>query len=259
MNRLFTVLFAIVLFSVPQSIKADWGKTGHRATGEIASQYLSNKAKKAIDQLLDGASLAMVSIYADEIKSDPKYREFGPWHYVNYPFDADYTNHPKSESGDIMVAIQKCIKVLEDDNATKKDKAFYLKMLVHFIGDLHMPLHVGIAQDRGANRFQVQWFGDGTNLHRVWDENLLDYYNMSYTELAANANKLSKTQLQVIQKGTPLDWMRDSRTLCEDIYENTKVGENLKYEYAYRYMDTVRSQLQKGGIRLAVLLNQIFG
>lgn len=259
MNRLFTALFVFFILLSPQSLKADWGKTGHRATGEIASQYLSKKAIKAIDKLLDGASLAMVSTYGDEIKSDPKYREFGPWHYVNYPFGEDYLTSPKSDRGDIIVAIQKCVAVLKDDTASKQDKAFYLKMLVHFLGDLHMPLHVGIAEDRGANRFQVQWFDNGTNLHRVWDEDLIGYYNMSYTELAANADRLSEAQLAVIQRGSTLDWMRESRELCEDIYENTKVGANLKYEYAYRYMDTVRSQLQKGGIRLAVLLNDIFG
>ncbi len=258
MNKLFTVGFAFLFFIIPQTINADWGKTGHRATGEIASQYLSKRAKKAIDELLDGASLAIVSTFGDEIKSDSKYREFGPWHYVNYPFGSDYSTHPKSERGDIIVAIQKCVDTLKDENASKKDKAFYLKMLVHFLGDLHMPLHVGIADDLGANRFQVKWFGNGTNLHRVWDESLIGYYKMSYTELAANQAKLSDAQLNIIQEGTPLDWMSESRELCEDIYENTEVGANLKYGYAYRYMDTVRSQLQKGGIRLAVLLNEIY-
>ncbi|MEP2937077.1 MAG: S1/P1 nuclease [Gilvibacter sp.] len=259
MNRLYTALFAFLIFMSPQAILADWGKTGHRATGEIASQYLSKKAQRAIDDLLNGASLALVSTYGDEIKSDPKYREFGPWHYVNYPFGADYQTSPKSDRGDIIVAIQKCVAVLKDKTSSKEDKAFYLKLLVHFLGDLHMPLHVGIADDLGANRFQVQWFDDGTNLHRVWDENLIEYYNMSYTELAQNAMRLSEAQLKMIQGGTVLDWMAESRELCEDVYENTKVGANLKYDYAYRYMDTVRSQLQKGGIRLAVLLNDIFG
>jgi hypothetical protein len=132
-------------------------------------------------------------------------------------------------------------------------------MLVHFIGDLHQPLHVGIAADKGGNKLQVQWFNDGTNLHSVWDTKMIESYNMSYSELASNVRKLNKHQIKELQKGTPIDWMYESRALCEEIYSNVKVGENLRYKYSYDYMGTVRSQLQKGGIRLASVLNEIFG
>ncbi len=254
------ILLCVLLFNVsaPAAV-VDWGETGHRATGEIASYHLSKKAKKAIAKLLDGQSLALVSTYGDEIKSDPNYREFGPWHYVNYPFGSDYETGPKSERGDVIQGINKCIAVLTDDTATREDKAFYLKMLVHFVGDLHQPLHVGIAEDRGGNTFQVQWFDDGTNLHRIWDSSMIDHYNMSYTELAENRRELSKRQIEELQKGTVIDWMKESRAICEDVYANTKVGANLKWEYSYRYMNTVRFQIQKGGIRLAKILNEIFG
>ncbi|MFT7158778.1 MAG: hypothetical protein ACI8Q1_003812, partial [Parvicella sp.] len=66
----------------------DWGKTGHRATGEIAQEYLSKKAKREIDKLLNGQSLAFVANYGDDIKSDNAYRKYYPWHYVNFPFDS---------------------------------------------------------------------------------------------------------------------------------------------------------------------------
>ena len=81
---------------------------------------------------------------------------------------------------------------------------------------------------------------------------------MSYTELAANTDVLSKKQVEAIKKGNVLDWMYESRALCEDVYENTEIGEKLGYEYMYKYMDTLRFQLQKGGIRLAEVLNKIF-
>lgn len=236
----------------------DWGRTGHRATGEIAEQHLSKKAKRAIQELLDGASLALVSTYGDEIKSDERFRSYGPWHYVNYPFDSSYETHPKSERGDLIQGINFCISVLKDDVASKEDKAFHLKMLVHFIGDLHQPLHVGIADDKGGNDFQVRWFKDGTNLHAVWDTKMIESYNMTYSELADNAAQLSKDELRVMQEGTVLDWMNESRTLCLDVYENAKVGEKLGYGYMYQYMNVVRGQLQKGGVRLAALLNKIF-
>ena len=255
------IFIALFLLSSPlmQAVEFEWGKTGHRTTGAIAEQYLSRKAKKAIYKLLDGESLALVSTYADDIKSDEQYRSFGPWHYVNVPFDKTYDTHPKSERGDVIQGISKCVTVIKDKNSTKEEKVFYLKMLVHLVGDLHQPLHTGISDDKGGNDFQVQWFRDGTNLHRVWDTQMIEHYNMSYSELANTMPKLSRKQVKAIQVGSVKDWMKDSRLLLKDIYANTKKGEKLGYKYMYTYFDPLRKQLQKGGIRLAGLLNELFG
>lgn len=254
------IIIMLLVCLLSNSIVAadDWGKTGHRVVGEIAEKYLSKKAEKEISKLLNGHSLAFVSNYADDIKSDRQYDAYRPWHYVNFPFGEKYETHPKSEHGDIVQAIEKCISVLKNDNSPMEEKVFYLKMLVHFMGDLHQPLHIGLEDDKGGNDFQVRWFSDGTNLHTVWDYKMLDFYDMSYTEVAANTDVLSKQQVEAIKGGSVLDWMYESRTLCQNIYDNTEVGEKLGYEYMYTYMDTLRHQLQKGGIRLAEVLNKIF-
>lgn len=259
MTRLIVTVLVFLLGVQFASAAEDWGKTGHRATGKIAEQYLSKKTKRAIDNLLNGASLALVSNYGDDIKSDSAYRKYGPWHYVNFPFDGTYEASEKSEAGDLYAAIHTCITVLKDRTATQNEKAFHLKMLVHFMGDLHQPLHIGLADDKGGNDFQVRWFNDGTNLHTVWDTKMLDSYEMSYTELASNTAKLSKFQLKAIQDGSVKDWMYESRALCKEVYATTEIGDKLGYRYMYDYVDVVRKQLQKGGIRLAVLLNDIFG
>ncbi|CAM3523609.1 S1/P1 nuclease [Aequorivita lipolytica] len=253
------IVLLITMFSNVLVAAEDWGKTGHRVVGEIAGKYLSKKAEKQIVKLLDGHSLAFVANYGDDIKSDRLYDAYGPWHYVNFPFGDKYETHPKSEKGDIIQGIEKCISVLKSDKSTKEDKIFHLKLLVHFIGDLHQPLHIGIEEDKGGNDFQVRWFKDGTNLHTVWDSKMLDFYDMSYTELAVNTNVLSKQQVEAIKKGSVQDWMYESRALCENIYTHTEIGEKLGYNYVYEYTDTLRFQLQKGGIRLAGLLNEIFG
>jgi len=259
MKKYLLVFLVAVSVSITASAAEFWGQNGHRATGQIAEMHLSKKAKKNIEKLLNGESLAFVSTYADEIKSDSRYREYGPWHYVNFPFGGTYETSEKSEKGDLVQAIKNCKAVLKDKNASKEDKVFYLKLLVHFIGDLHQPLHVGISEDKGGNDFQVQWFGNGTNLHSVWDTKMIEDFNMSYRELAYNTKKLSKNEVLQIKGGSLLDWVSESRALCEDIYANTKVGEKLSYQYSYRYMDTLRGQLQKGGIRLAKILNEIYG
>ncbi|MBL4663456.1 MAG: S1/P1 nuclease [Flavobacteriaceae bacterium] len=258
MKYLLLFLFCFSSLTLTSFSYEDWGKTGHRATGEVAQKHLSRKAKRAIDKLLDGQSLAFVSNYGDDIKSDDAYRSYGPWHYVNFPFDKTYNTHPKSEKGDLVAAINTCVSILKSKSSTKDEKVFHLKMLVHFIGDLHQPLHVGKADDKGANDFQVLWFNEGTNLHSVWDTKMIESYNMSYSELAANTKRLSGAQLKHIMEGDVQSWMAESRTLCLDIYANTKAGEKLGYRYMYKYINVARFQMQKGGIRLAVLLNDIF-
>lgn len=258
MKRITIFSILILLLSGPLSAKSEWGQLGHRVTGQIAQKYLTPKAARKIKAILSGQSLALVSTYADEIKSDPRYKELGSWHYVDYPFGTFYENSPKNEKGDIIVAINKCISILKDKNAKKEDQIFYLKLLVHFMGDLHQPLHVGLAEDKGGNDFQVQWFNKGTNLHTVWDTTMLEDYGMSYSELAKNADELSIEQLNLIKHGTIMDWANETRTLTEDIYNNTKIGEKLSYGYSYRYVNVARQQLQKAGIRLAEVLNGIF-
>lgn len=235
-----------------------WGKNGHRATGKIAEKHLTRKAKKRIDKLLKGQSLAFVSTYADEIKSDRKYSKYYSWHYVNMGLDQNYEEAEKNPQGDLVTGINECIKILKDDNASEQDKAFHLKLLIHFIGDLHQPLHIGRKEDKGANDVQVQWFGKGTNLHSVWDSKMIDDWEMSYLELADNADDLSKKQIEAIKKGTIIEWVNEVHELTKEVYNSVKVGENLRYRYSYNHFGTVRTQLQKGGIRLAKVLNEIF-
>lgn len=252
----FIVVLACTVF---QMHAYDWGKTGHRTTGKIAEKYLSKKAKKALEKLLDGESLALVSTYADEIKSDTLYRSYASWHYVNIPFDKTYDTHPKNERGDIIRGIEHCIATIKNPDVTNEARVFNVKLLVHLIGDLHQPLHAGLKEDKGGNDFQVRWFRDGTNLHSVWDTKMIEHYNMSYTELAETMPKLSKNEVRRMQEGTTIDWMEESRTITKELYQSTKPGDALGYRYMYNYFATVRDCLQKGGVRLAGVLNELFG
>lgn len=248
----------LITFSNVSAINPDWGSTGHRTIGKIAEDYLKGKTKRKISELLSGQSLALVSTFGDDIKSDRRYNEFYTWHYVNMPFGTKYEDSKKNPKGDLVTGIEKCKEYILDENSSKDDKVFYLKLLVHFIGDLHQPMHVGRAEDKGGNTFQVQWFGNGTNLHRVWDTNMIEHFKMTYTELADNSDKISKEQVKFLQKGTIVDWANETQTYAFKAYESAKVGENLRYRYMYDNFGIVRSQLQKGGIRLAKVLNELF-
>ncbi|MDA9311922.1 S1/P1 nuclease, partial [Polaribacter sp.] len=154
--------------------------------------------------------------------------------------------------------IAKCVSVLKDPKSKEEDKVFYLKMLVHFVGDLHQPMHIGQKEDRGGNRIKVEWFGKGTNLHSVWDTKMIEAWNMSYIELANNAKDLSEAQLKAIEKGSVEDWVNEVHEITKELYSSVKEGENLRYRYSYDHFGTVRDQLQRGGIRLAKILNDIY-
>ncbi len=252
---LFTI-FSLQIFS--NSVDPVWGSTGHRTVGEIASKHLSKKAKKEINKILNNHSIAFVSTYADEIKSDRNYSKYYSWHYVNFPVDGDYASSKKNPKGDLISGIQTCIAILKDANSSKQDKSFHLKMLIHLIGDLHQPLHVGHAEDKGGNTIQVQWFGKGTNLHHVWDIDMIEKWEMSYTELSCNLDILSKKEIEKLQQGNLMDWVMESKTLAEEVYKTANKGDKLSYRYSYLHFNTVGEQLEKAGVRLAKILNEIY-
>lgn len=236
-----------------------WGKTGHRATAEIAAQYLSKTTQKKIAELLNHQSLALVSTYGDDIKSDHHFDQYKVWHYINIPEGQSYEEgKDDAKHPNIITAIDQCIAALKDENTTREKKVFYLKMLVHLMGDLHQPLHIGRPEDYGGNKIIVFWFDQVSNLHRVWDENMIDTYQMSYSELADNRQYLTNSERRAIQAGTPEDWLKESLVLTNKIYASAENGWHLSYKYMYEWMPVVRQQLQKGGLRLAKVLNTIF-
>lgn len=255
----FIVVFLFSSIQINAHKNPDWGATGHRTIGLIAEKHLTKKTKKEIDKILQGESLAFVSTYGDEIKSDSRYKKFYSWHYVNFPFNTKYEDSNINPKGDIVSGINNCIAILKNKNTNREDQVFYLKFLVHLIGDLHQPMHVGRSEDKGGNDIQVRWHNKGSNLHRVWDSNMIESWGMSYTELANNAKNLNKQQIQAIQKGSILNWTYETQKLAIRVYGSAKKGEKLGYKYSYDHFDTVRTQLQKSGIRLAQILNEIYG
>ena len=126
------------------------------------------------------------------------------------------------------------------------------------MGDLHQPMHIGQKEDKGGNTIQLEWFGSRTNLHAVWDSKMIEGFNMSYIELADSANNLSKGQIAAIEAGTVVDWVNEIHEITKKVYASVEPGENLRYRYSYDHFGTVRTQLQRGGIRLAKILNAIF-
>ena len=254
------VIFFFLFFpnSFIEKNNDDWGANGHRVVAQIAEENLSSVARELINKLLNGKSLVSVSTFADDIKSDPKYRKYNSWHYVNIDSDKNYGDLVPNENGDIIKAIKKCILILKDKNQSINEKEFYLKLLVHFIGDIHQPLHVGRLEDRGGNDIKVKWFGKPSNLHRVWDSEIINSHQMSYSELSNDLPILKKNEIDKISNESIMIWVRESQKISKQIYDDAILNSNLGYNYRYKYIDIVKMRLLKGGLSLASILNSIF-
>jgi hypothetical protein len=234
-----------------------WGPTGHRVIGELAERHLTKKARKAIIQILGSESLAIASTWMDEVKSDDAYDNTHDWHWVTIPDSLTYATSTKNPKGDVVEAITRMTVLLRSDTVSFEHKAIYLRFLIHLVGDLHQPLHVGRGDDKGGNDFQVTWFKKGTNLHRVWDSEMIEQVGLSYTELTNSLDHVGEASIAFMQGGTPADWAQEAVRYRKEVY-SVERGAEMGYDYQYKNWPRVQQQLTKGGIRLAGILNDVF-
>lgn len=258
MTKLVTLLSIFALgFTTTANEVLRWGQIGHRTTGHIAEQYLTEKAAAEVERVLGNESLAEVSTWMDEVRSDGGYDHMAPWHYVTIPEGETYETVEKNPDGDIIWAIQKVVKELKEGGLSAKQEAENLKVLVHLVGDLHQPLHVGNGTDRGGNEVRLQWFRSNSNLHRVWDSEMIDDKQLSFTELSGFINHPTQQEIKEWQSTSVLDWAYESQALLPQVYD-MPADKELSYEYAYKNWDTVEIRLLKAGIRIAGLINEIY-
>lgn len=233
-----------------------WGPTGHRVTGLIAERHLTKKARSAIERILDGQSLAMASTWMDEVRSDTSFDFMTDWHWVTIPMRQTYGETIKNANGDLVQALEKAISELRTKKLTGAEQAERLRILIHLVGDIHQPLHVGDRDDRGGNAVVVTWFGVQSNLHRVWDSDMIDDSRLSYTELAESMARPSPAEVRSWQKSPVLKWAMESQSYATQVYN---IGNGrLAYEYVYVNFPLVRQRLLQAGIRLAGILNDIY-
>lgn len=252
------VLFSLLLTFLPANNTQKWGQNGHRVTGDIAAQYLNDNARKAVSRILGNESIAIASTWMDEIRSDSRYDHTHDWHWVTIPGDMTYEETPKNPNGDIIQTLRRLINELKKGQLNLQEEKEKLKMLIHLVGDLHQPMHVGTGKDRGGNDVRVEWFCEPSNLHRVWDTGMIDATKLSYTEFSKAINHPTKKQFSKWQNGKILDWAYEARELRDKIYDLPK-DRQLGYRYMYLHKDLLDRQLLKAGVRLAYVLNQIYG
>lgn len=270
------VAAAALFAAIPPAPAFAWGKTGHRVVAAIADTQLSGLARAHVKQILGGAeSLDEAATWPDEMRSDPApfwQKTSTPWHYVT--LNGILYDHAPPE-GDALNALNHFRDVLQDPKANLADKQLALRFVVHIVGDLHQPLHVGKCCDRGGNEVRVKWFGKPMNLHAVWDSALVDEEQLSFTELAAKLERHTRPADVIAWWDiNPRDWIAESGQIRDSLYptaadlpkarkdKKAKAGEevlpDLSYSYVYRSTPIMEQRLSKAGVRLAAYLNAIF-
>ncbi|SNR57152.1 MULTISPECIES: S1/P1 nuclease [Hymenobacter] len=259
-KRLLPLLF---LFLSPLSLWA-WGVDGHRAIGKIAERHLNHRAQEQVKRLLGTETLTLVSTWPDEIRFYPEFKDTAPWHYVNTASglaQSQYLQDLKAQTtpNAYNVLLAK-LRELTDASKTPAERAMALKFVVHIVGDVHQPLHAGHAEDKGGNDIKIKYRGKDTNLHSLWDSGLIDYQGLSYTEMALQYDKtLRRRDVKVMQSTAPDQWLWESYSACEKIYQEVPNGTDVDYRYYPAHADLMRQRIVEAGIRLAGLLNDVLG
>jgi S1/P1 Nuclease len=252
----------ILFFYLPGRCLA-WGTNGHRIVAEIAYSYLTPKARAEVAKILGNESMAIASNWPDFIKSDTAYRYLNSWHYIDFDKPYDYAAMKAflsaDTSADAYVKLNWLIAQLKKKNLSADKKKMYLRLVIHIVGDLHQPLHVSPSGDAGGNDIKISWFNQPSNLHRLWDEQLIEYQQLSYTEYVKAINFTTQAQRNAWQKQPVTQWVFDSYIISRRLHDElNQPNPKLSYEYNFRHVQTLNDQLLKGGVHLAGLLNQLF-
>lgn len=248
-----------------------WGQKGHDVTAAIAEAHLTPEASAMVDDLLDGKSMIYWANWLDNASYQPEYRYTKTWHYKNVNKGVRYEEMGVDPSGDAVTAIKSRIEILTDTAATREDKILALKILIHVVGDLHQPMHMGHATDLGGNRIKVKFFDRETNLHSVWDTSLPDAaHKWSYTEWVKQLDRTSPEKEQAIvfptsypgEPGTYApglidSWAKETVEIVDSVYDRMPEKTVVGYDEIAWSAPIIEDRFLAGGLRLAFLLNDI--
>lgn len=237
-----------------------WGQKGHDVTAAIAESHLTPTTYQTVSDLLDGKSIVYWANWLDNASHTPEYAYSKTWHYKNIDDGVAYADAPLLETGDVVRAINEQVAILQNPQSSKEEKQLALKIVVHLLGDIHQPMHMGHASDLGGNRWTVNYFGRGSNLHSVWDSSVPEAaHKWTYTEWNDQINRPTEEEIAVIvADGNPEKWGEETFEICKQVYSKTPQDANISYDYVSEWTPVIENQLLKGGLRLADILNSIF-
>jgi hypothetical protein len=264
---------------------AAWSRLGHAMVGEIAQRHLDPKARAEVDRLLAGEpypNLGGVASWADDLRNtDPElFRQTSRWHYINAKGGGcDFDLARDCPNGDCVVgAINKELAILGDPDQPLEARRNALKFVVHFVGDVHQPMHAGNRPDAGGNKYQISLRTQiqpeayaaknyvngvmGTNLHAIWDYYILASKSLPVLDYIAQLDQaLTPGPYKTpVAPDEPLTWAKES---CQLIDAKGLYPPNNSHILTDAYLDSMRplaeERVRLAGERLARLLNQTLG
>lgn len=272
MKRLIAILLLVSL--VPAQVIA-WGPKGHAVVADVAASRLTPQTRSNLKLLLGEASLASIASWGDEVRKQRE-ESFG-WHFVDIPKNAAgfsdqrdcFRPQDKHKGADtdhqncVVDRIQMFAKILGSENAGREERIEALKWIVHFVGDIHQPLHA-VEEARGGNDIKLAAFGSEKcgdwpcNLHWVWDSILLEHTGYNEAEYVSRVEKLiCSKQLERKAGGGPVDWANESHVQARQIIDRNATA--IDERYYQDYIGLVDEKLGLAGLRLAALLNETLG
>lgn len=258
-RAMVTILFVCALLLAGNA--SAWGVLGHRLVARLAERQLSPDAEAEVRRLLataGHASLADVANWADDVrKNDPDLgRRSAPWHFVNLgDHGCSYVARRDCPDGDCVVeAIDTQARILADRTRSDRERLQALKFVVHFVGDVHQPFHAGHTRDRGGNRVQVNHRGRGTNLHSLWDRDLLASRGLGETGYYWKLRGLRADPAPATVAASAAAWAEES---CRILQQPGVYPASARIDDAYiaRHRPVAEQALVRAGDRLATLLN----
>ena len=260
MNKI-KLITTLILFTFSSYVLYAWGPTGHRVITQIAYDNLTCRARHRVDRVLGEKGIVYWSTWADNIKSDTIYPHSYDWHYQDFDpgmsdsaVIATLTDYPKV-GGNLFRAMDSLTNLLRHD----RNNADALKFLVHLMGDRFCPMHTAHLDDLGGNRVSVEWFRQPRNLHWVWDEGIINAVGYSYTEYAEYIELRYADQKKAIRHMTWEELLLHNYHFTEEIYAYQETWNGNAFVYTYHFAQPMEWQLYAAGIRLAMLLNEIYG
>lgn len=237
-----------------------WGQKGHDVTAYIAECNLTPEAAEKIDKVLGGHSLVYYANWLDNASHTPEYAYTKTWHYLNIDEGETLETMPRNPDGDVLEAVASLVEQLKRGALPAEEETLALKMLIHLVGDMHCPMHTGHSSDRGGNQRPVMMFSTPSNLHSIFDTAVPEAaHRWSYTEWQEQIDRLGDDETVLVQAGEPRDWVVETHGICKEIYDSTPEGTKVSYDYIAEYTPVIEQQFLRGGLRLARLLNEIYG
>ncbi|UXI68886.1 S1/P1 nuclease [Tahibacter amnicola] len=237
-----------------------WGPVGHRTVAKLAEDQLSPAAKTQVVSLLapdNERTLVDIAVWADDLRdTDPaRFRTTSRQHYVNIRSDTCRFDAGRDCAGGecVVIAIRRNTDILKDKRRSREERADALRFVVHFVGDVHQPLHASYRSDKGGNEEQVRVGRDTRNLHSVWDSIMLDSTGLSWSQYA----KKLTLQRALVERDNALRpdlWAQESCSIVRDgdIYPDKRKVDDTYFD---RHLPQAERRLREAGNRLAHLIN----